>query len=72
LETKTEIEAKLKKCHVPTRIIWGTADNIFSPTSPDYLDRTFLNWRGVRRIAGAKLFFTEEMPVLIAEEALQL
>jgi haloalkane dehalogenase len=66
------IEAKLKMCRVPTRILWGTADNIFSPTSPDYLDRTFPNSRGVRRIAGARLFFPEEMPELVAEEALRL
>jgi hypothetical protein len=57
---------------VPTRIVWGTADNIFSQASPDYLDRTLGNSRGVRRIPGAKLFFPEEMPELIAEEATRL
>jgi haloalkane dehalogenase len=62
----------LKRCTVPTRIVWGTADNIFSQASPDYLDRTLGNSRGVRRVPGAKLFFPEEMPELIAEEALRL
>ena len=66
------IEARLKRCPVPTRIVWGTEDNIFSQASPDYLNRTFANSRGVLRIAGAKLFFPEEMPALIAEEALDL
>ena len=66
------IEPALKRCTVPTRIVWGSADNIFSQASPDYLDRTFGNSRGVRRVLGAKLFFPEEMPELIAEEALQL
>ena len=66
------IESALKRCRVPTRIVWGTADSIFSQESPDYLDRTFANSRGVRRVPGAKLFFPEEMPELIAEEALHL
>ena len=66
------IESTLKASTVPTRILWGTADEIFSAQSPDYLDRTFGNSRGVRRIKGAKLFFPEEMPDLIAEEARRL
>jgi haloalkane dehalogenase len=66
------VELALKRCTVPVRIVWGTADNIFSQASPDYLDRTFANSRGVRRVPGAKLFFPEEMPELIAEEALRL
>ncbi|QSQ28564.1 alpha/beta hydrolase [Pyxidicoccus parkwayensis] len=63
------IEAALKRCTVPTRIIWGTGDTIFSQESADYLDRTLPNSKGVRRVPGAKLFFPEEFPDLIAEEA---
>jgi haloalkane dehalogenase len=66
------IEAALKLCTVPTRIIWGTGDPIFSKDSPDYLDRTLPNSRGVRRIPGAKLFFPEEFPDVIAGEARKL
>ena len=66
------IEASLKRCTVPTRIIWGTGDPIFSKDSPDYLDRMLPNSRGVRRIPGAKLFFPEEFPDVIAEEARML
>jgi pimeloyl-ACP methyl ester carboxylesterase len=66
------IEAALKRCTVPTRIVWGTADTIFSSASPDYLDRTFANSWGVRRVEGAKLFFPEEYPDIIAEEARRL
>jgi haloalkane dehalogenase len=66
------IEAKLKQCTIPMRVVWGTADKIFASASPDYLDRTFPHSRGVRRITGAKLFFPEEYPELIAEEALGL
>lgn len=66
------IEPALKRCRVPTRVVWGTGDDIFSPASPDYLDRTMGNSRGVRRVPGAKLFFPEEFPDVIAEEARRL
>ena len=66
------IEPALKKCAVPTRILWGTADDIFSKDSPAYLDRTMGNSRGVRRIEGAKLFWPEEHPDIVAEEARRL
>lgn len=63
------IEAQLRDCTIPTRIVWGTGDTIFSSQSPDYLDRLLPGSRGVRRVSGAKLFFPEEFPDLIAEEA---
>ena len=66
------IEASLKRCTVPTRIVWGTGDTIFSKDSPGYLDRILPNSRGVRLIPGAKLFFPEEFPDVIAEEARKL
>jgi haloalkane dehalogenase len=66
------VEAALKGSRVPTRIVWGAADNIFSQKSPDYLDRTFTHSCGVRRVPKAKLFFPEEMPELVAEEAIWL
>lgn len=62
------IEAKLKKCTMPVRIVWGTGDPIFKQESADYLANTFPNSRGVRRVEGAKLFFPEEFPDVIAEE----
>ena len=66
------VEAVLKRSRIPTRIVWGTADTIFSAESPDYLDRVFGNSRGVRRLAGRKLFWPEELPGVVAEEARQL
>jgi pimeloyl-ACP methyl ester carboxylesterase len=66
------IEGALKKCDIPVRIVWGSADTIFSQASPDYLDHLFSESKGVRRVPGAKLFFPEEMPELIAAEALAL
>ena len=63
------IEASLKLCRIPTRIVWGMADTIFSAESPDYLARTFGNSHGVRKLAGARLFWPEERPDVIVEEA---
>jgi len=66
------IESELRQCRIPTRIVWGTADTIFSAASPDYLDRLLPSSRGVRRVPDAKLFFPEEYPDLLAAEAKRL
>lgn len=63
------IEKSLKRCYVPTRVVWGTGDTIFSPSDGDYLARTVANSLGVRKVPGAKLFFPEELPEVIVEEA---
>jgi haloalkane dehalogenase len=39
---------------------------------PDYLSRVFGKSRGVRRLEGRKLFFPEELPDTIADEARRL
>ncbi|MCP3138255.1 alpha/beta fold hydrolase [Pyxidicoccus xibeiensis] len=66
------IAPALARCKVPARIVWGTGDTLFSPDSPGYLDRAFGNSRGVRRLEGSKLFWPEERPDVIAEEARRL
>ena len=66
------IEAALRQCKVPTRIVWGMADDIFAKESPDYLDAILPNSRGVRRLPKAKLFWPEEYPDVVAEEARRL
>jgi hypothetical protein len=66
------IEPALQRCLTPTRIVWGTADSTFDVSWAEWLDRTLPQSRGVRRIERAKLFFPEEMPDIIAEEALTL
>jgi haloalkane dehalogenase len=66
------IEPILKRCNVPLRIVWGTADIHFDVSWADWLDRTFPRSRGVRRVEGAKLFFPEEIPEVVAEEAVRL
>ena len=63
------IAPALARCRVPTRIVWGMADTIFDPGNADYLDRAFGNSQGVRRLPNAKLFWPEEQPTVIAEEA---
>lgn len=63
------IEPLLRKCIVPTRIVWGTSDNIFSRRSPDYLAGILPRLMGIRRIDKGKLFFPEEYPDVIAQEA---
>ena len=65
-------EPLLKQSQVPARIIWGTGDTIFSQADAAYLDKTLPRSRGVRRIDGAKLFFPEEFPDVVAEEAHRL
>lgn len=66
------VEATLRQRETPVRIVWGAADTVFSAASPDYLDRIFPRSRGVRRVTNAKLFFPEEYPEVIAEEARRL
>lgn len=66
------IQADLRRCTVPTRIVWGTRDFLFHTSWAEWLDRTLPNSRGIRWVEGAKLFFPEERPGLIAEEARRL
>lgn len=66
------IEAALRACRAPTRIVWGMGDVMFSPEDPAYLDRILPASRGVRAVPDAKLFFPEEMPEIVAEEAVRL
>ena len=47
-------------------------DTIFSPASAAYLDKAFGNSRGVQRLVRGKLFWPEEQPDVIAEEAKRL
>ncbi len=66
------IEAALKRSTIPVRIVWGASDDIFSQADADYLDHTFPRSHGIRRVKDGKLFFPEEYPDVIAEEAKRL
>jgi len=63
------IQPALQRCRVPTRIAWGIDDTIFDASNADYLHRSFGNSFGVRRLEGAKLFWPEERPDIIAAQA---
>ncbi|MBB6254685.1 alpha/beta fold hydrolase [Nitrospirillum iridis] len=66
------IEKDLRRVTAPSRIVWGMADTIFNPAGADYLAGILANCQGVRRLPQAKLFFPEEYPEVIAEEAKKL
>jgi haloalkane dehalogenase len=59
----------LRKCMVPTRIVWGVSDTIFSRRNPDYLASILPRVTGIQRLRKAKLFFPEEYPDIIAAQA---
>ena len=56
----------------PARIVWGLADRIFSVAGAEFLDKAFGNSKGVRWLEGRNLFWPEELPEVIAHEALRL
>jgi pimeloyl-ACP methyl ester carboxylesterase len=66
------IERLLRECETPVGVVWGMADTIFSTKSPEYLAAVLPNVRFVRRLPEAKLFFPEEYPEIIADEAQRL
>jgi pimeloyl-ACP methyl ester carboxylesterase len=63
------IEPALQRSTVPTRMVWGTADQLFPVVWAEWLHRTLPGSRGVRLVEGGRLFWAEEMPDLVAEEA---
>jgi haloalkane dehalogenase len=66
------IREELHRWTGPTRIVWGLKDTIFAEEWADWLDRTLPGSRGIRKLEQANLFFPEEMPDVIAEEAMAL
>lgn len=63
------IRPALRRCAAPLRIVWGTGDKYFAVEWAEWLHRTLPRSRGIHRVEGAKLFFPEEQPELIAAEA---
>lgn len=63
------IEPALRRLNTPTRMLWGTADPLFPVPWATWLDKTLPESRGVRLVNGGKLFWPEEMPDVVAEEA---
>lgn len=63
------IEPALRRSAIPTRMAWGTADPLFPVRWAEWLDRTLPKSRGVRLVEGGRLFWPEERPDLLADEA---
>jgi haloalkane dehalogenase len=66
------IRDELHRWKGPARMVWGLKDTLFGVEWAEWLNRTLPGSRGVRRLEEANLFFPEEMPDLIAEEAEKL
>jgi pimeloyl-ACP methyl ester carboxylesterase len=66
------LEPQLKRSQVPVRMVWGASDTLFSMDDARYLDRIFPKSRGIRAVPEGKLFWQEEYPDIVAEEALRL
>lgn len=66
------VREKLRKWKGPARMVWGMKDTFFPVADAEWLNKNLSGSRGIRRIEDAKLFFPEEMPDLIAEEAINL
>ena len=66
------IREELGRFQRPTRMVWALKDTFFPVEWADWLHRTLPGSRGVRRFEDANLFFPEEMPDVIAEEARKL
>jgi haloalkane dehalogenase len=66
------ITDSLRRCQVPTRIVWGMSDRIFSPGNIEYLVSVLPRVTGICKVPQAKLFFPEELPDVIADEATTL
>ena len=66
------IRKKLHDWKGPARMVWGLKDTLFPVQGAEWLNKTLPGSHGIRRVDDAKLFFPEEMPDLIAEEAVKL
>lgn len=66
------VREQLRSWKGPARMVWGLKDGLFPVQWAEWLDRNLPGSRGVRSIAEANLFFPEEMPDLIADEAARL
>jgi pimeloyl-ACP methyl ester carboxylesterase len=66
------VREELQRWKGPARMVWATADPFFPMQWATWLDKHLPGSRGVRPVEGAKLFFPEEMPDVIAEEAKRL
>jgi pimeloyl-ACP methyl ester carboxylesterase len=62
----------LRRFDKPVRMVWARNNELFGDEWATWLDHAFPKSRGVRFVEDANLFFPEERPDLIAEEARKL
>jgi len=60
------IAPQLRELKVPTLIVWGEADSVFDPKSPEWLKNNIGSVRRLIMVPRAKLFFPEEHPKLMS------
>jgi pimeloyl-ACP methyl ester carboxylesterase len=63
------IREPLRSWKGPARFVWALNDPLFPIEWAEWLDAALPNSKGIRPVPGANLFFPEEMPDLIVEEA---
>lgn len=66
------VRPQLRAFGKPVRMVWGRDDDLFPVETAHWLDRTLPGSRGVRLVDQARLFFPEEYPEIIVEEARKL
>lgn len=66
------ITPQLRGYEGPARMVWARNLDIFPEALAVWLDRILPSSRGIRLVDNAKLFFPEEQPHVIAEEARRL
>ncbi|MGH2599892.1 MAG: alpha/beta fold hydrolase, partial [Dehalococcoidia bacterium] len=66
-EDLSRVTPKLRELQAPTLIVWGTGDTTFDVTWAYRLKETIPGATEVIEVPGAKLFFPEERPELLAE-----
>ena len=66
------VREDLRRWKGPVRMVWGLKDPAFPVKWAEWLDHTLPGSRGVRSLEDASLFFPEEQPEVIAEEAMRL
>lgn len=66
------VTPQLRRFAGPVRMVWGRDVELFPEKWAQWLDHVFPASRGIRLVEGAKLFFPEEQPELIADEARRL
>lgn len=66
------VREQLRAFDKPVRMVWGRDDDLFPVEWAHWLDRTLPGSRGIRFVDQARLFFPEEYPGIMVEEARRL